>query len=39
MKHPHPMIEAMEAVMIHLVGIAAMLNEGLGNDVRVGYSE
>ena len=34
MQDTHPVIKAMVAVVIHLVGIAAILNEGFIDDVR-----
>ena len=36
MQDTHPVIKAMVAVVIHLVGIAAILNEGFIDDVRGG---
>jgi hypothetical protein len=33
-KHAHPMVEAVKAIMVHLIGATAMLNKGLGNYFR-----
>ena len=39
MQDTHPVIKAMVAVMIHLIGSAAMLHEGLCDDVRGGEAQ
>ena len=39
MQDAHPVIEAMVAVVIHLVHATAMLHEGLGNYFRGGGFE
>ena len=28
-RHAHPMVEAVKAIMVHLISITAMLNKGL----------